>query len=167
MPASLFLRPYEDGDVPAFIHLINDPAVYRYLSTRLPIPYTADLAHEFIALCRRGERIERAIIVDGELAGGIGCALPEPGSNIYSMGYWLGQRFWHRGIMTQALRQMLAELRAGLAPVGSTVEAKVFAPNIASQQVLLHAGFRQQPGFVLMPMRDGLQHITYSFRLVL
>lgn len=167
MPASLFLRPYEEGDVTAFTQLINNPAVYRFLSTRLPIPYTVDLAHEFIALCRRGERIERAIIVDGELAGGIGCALPEPGSNIYSMGYWLGQHVWGRGIMTRTVQLLLEELRAGLVPSGSIVEAKVFAVNIASQRVLLHAGFRQLPGFVLIPMRDSLQHITYSFRLVL
>lgn len=167
MPASLFLRPYEEGDVSAFTHLINNPAVYRFLSTRLPIPYTVDLAYDFVARCRRGERIERAIIVDEKLAGGIGCALPEPGSNVYSMGYWIGEHVWHRGIMTRAVQLLLEELRAEPVPPGSIVEAKVFAANIASQRVLLHAGFHQLPGFVLMPMRDGLQHITYSFRLAL
>ncbi len=163
MSPTVLLRPFEDSDTSDFIKLINASPVYRYLSARLPIPYTEAHMRDFLSRCERGERIERAIIADGQLAGGIGCALPEPGMDAYCMGYWLGKNFWRQGIMTRALQLFLETLRDQL-PAGSVVEAKVFAPHAVSQQILLHAGFRQEPGFILMPMRDGLPHITYTYR---
>lgn len=164
MPADTHLRPFEEKDAAALTRLLNNPAVYRYLSARLPIPYTEDEAQDFIARCRRGERHERAIIVNGETAGGIGCALPEADEAVYELSYWLGESFWRQGIMTRALQLFLAELRL-LLPRGSVLRAKVFAPHVVSQRILLHAGFKQLPGFELKPMRDGLPHVTYVYDL--
>ena len=52
----------------------------------------------------------RAIEVDGEAAGSIGLFL---GSDVYrrsaELGYWLGEPFWGRGIMTAAVETMCRE----------------------------------------------------------
>lgn len=161
------LRPLELGDAATIERLFNDPGVYRYMAAAMPVPYTQQDALDFIQACREGKRLEWGITVDGQLAGCIGSTLPErdeKGIPTALTGYWIGSAFWHRGVMTRALHLFLQAV-AGHLPEDGREQAKVFAPNAVSQRILLHAGFTQEPGFELKPMRDGLPHVTFVYNL--
>jgi len=58
------------------------------------------------------------------------------------MGYWLGENYWNRGIMTQVVRQML-NYAFTYFPLRK-VYARVFDFNVASQKVLQKAGFKRE-----------------------
>ena len=75
-----------------------------------------------------------------EAVGSIGLFL---GSDVYrrsaELGYWLGEPFWGRGIMTAAVETMCRE---GFAAWGIVrIHAEPFARNAASRRVLEKAGF--------------------------
>ena len=73
-------------------------------------------------------------------AGSIGLFL---GSDVYrrsaELGYWLGEPFWGRGIMTAAVETMCREGFAAWDIV--RIHAEAFARNAASRRVLEKAGF--------------------------
>jgi [ribosomal protein S5]-alanine N-acetyltransferase len=81
-----------------------------------------------------------AIDVEGDVAGGIGVE-PYAGERTGSaaIGSWLGRAVWGRGIATDALTVLVdAALREGAL---RRLEARVFAPNLASARVLEKCGF--------------------------
>ena len=82
----------------------------------------------------------RAIEVDGEAAGSIGLFL---GSDVYrrsaELGYWLGEPFWRKGIMTKAVQLMCEEAFRRYKLV--RIYAEPFSTNLASRGVLEKAGF--------------------------
>jgi len=65
------------------------------------------------------------------------------GSDVYrrsaELGYWLGEPFWGRGIMTAAVETMCREGFAAWDIV--RIHAEAFARNAASRRVLEKAGF--------------------------
>jgi len=92
------------------------------------------------AVLRQNPRLAFAIATRQEAIGGIGLDM---GSDVQrftaELGYWLGEPFWGRGIMSQAVAQFTAwafehiELHR--------IFASVFASNAASARVLEKAGF--------------------------
>jgi RimJ/RimL family protein N-acetyltransferase len=135
------VRAYCNDDARTIRSLANDFFVSQWLTRRFPFPYTQGDAERWIARAT-GEQLGRhfAIEVEGELAGGAGYepCLDER-SGTAEFGYWLGRRFWGRGIATEAAR-MLSDylLRRGAL---RRLEAGVFAPNVASARVLEKCGF--------------------------
>ena len=74
------------------------------------------------------------IEVDGEVVGNIG-SWEQDGKQL--VGYWLGRRFWGRGLATAALGEFVDEL--GVRPL----HAWVAASNVGSTRVLEKCGFVQ------------------------
>ena len=81
-----------------------------------------------------------AIEVEGEAAGGIGYGLHSDVERVSAeIGYWLGRKFWGRGIVTEALR---ATTLHAIESHGLTrVYALPFEWNPASNRVLEKAGY--------------------------
>jgi RimJ/RimL family protein N-acetyltransferase len=138
------VRPWRMTDADALARHADDPEVARQLRDRFPHPYTRDHADTFLQIAT-GERPPGnfAIVVDGEAAGGLGFV---PGSDVerYSaeIGYWLGTRYWGRGIVTEALKLVTAyafESRNLL-----RMYALPFAENAASIRVLEKAGYTRE-----------------------
>jgi RimJ/RimL family protein N-acetyltransferase len=49
-----------------------------------------------------------AIVIDGKAAGGIGIVLKTDVERITAeIGYWLGENYWNKGIMTEAVKQFV------------------------------------------------------------
>jgi RimJ/RimL family protein N-acetyltransferase len=74
----------------------------------------------------------RTIVAEGRVAGNIGC-WEQDGRRL--VGYWLGREFWGRGLATQALAELLDEVRA------RPLHAWVASSNIGSIRVLEKCGF--------------------------
>lgn len=138
------LRPYRRADIDALPPIANDIEVARYMSRRFPHPYTrADAEHWVALVSERKELSTFAIEVDGELAGGIGF-VPQhhEHSGIAEVGYWLGRRYWSRGIATEALHAIV-DYAFGTYRL-RRLQANVMAPNTSSARVLEHAGFTRE-----------------------
>jgi ribosomal-protein-alanine N-acetyltransferase len=85
--------------------------------------------------------ILRAIDIDGIAVGSIGIFLKD---DVYcksaELGYWLGEPFWGKGIMTQAVKQICKMAFEKYDIV--RIFAEPYADNTASRRVLEKAGFR-------------------------
>ena len=142
------LRPWQDGDRSSLVRFANDRNVWRNLKDRFPHPYTERDADAWLALARANPgRTNWAIEVDGLAVGGVGL---EPMADVYArtahIGYWLGEPYWGRGIMSDAVQGVAA---LALGELGfMRLEAPVFAWNPASMRVLEKCGF----------VREGVMH---------
>jgi RimJ/RimL family protein N-acetyltransferase len=77
--------------------------------------------------------INRAIVVDREVAGTIG-SWGEPGER--EITYWIGRSYWGKGIATCALNAFLT------VDSSRPLHARIASDNVASQRVLEKCGFR-------------------------
>ncbi len=136
------LRPYRTEDARAVCAVADDPLVARWMTRAFPHPYTLRDATRWIELATSNTRGRYyAIEVSGIVAGGIGVE-PFSGERARTavFGYWLGRSYWGRGIGTDAARTLSDDaLRDGRL---RRLEARVFAPNLASARVLEKCGFQ-------------------------
>lgn len=135
------LRPWASGDATSLVRHANNIRVAQYLRDRFPNPYTRSDARTFLKAMAAAKRPTNfAIVVEGDPVGGIGYV---PGHDIerYSaeVGYWLGEPYWGRGIVSEALNA-LSEYAFREADV-LRLFALSFAENAASIRVLEKAGF--------------------------
>ena len=98
--------------------------------------------------------VDFAIIVDEKAVGGISIVLQQDVERISAeIGYWLGENYWNRGIMTKAVRQMVNYAFTHF-PL-QKIYAPVFDFNIASQKVLQKAGFEQEAILKQAAIKNG------------
>ena len=149
------VRDWRDSDRESLLRFANNRRVWRNLKNRFPHPYTAADAEAWVALARTNpERTGWAIEVDGLAAGCIGL---QPLADIHArsahIGYWLGEPFWGRGIVTAVVRAVseLAFGRLGFL----RLEAAVFAWNPASMRVLEKCGFTRESTQRRSAFKDG------------
>ena len=138
----IVLRKWNKEDAPA-LSLLLDGIDRRYLSDRLPHPYTLADGEQWLDMVLKQEGkagIFRAVMVDGELAGSISV---EQKSEVYrrdaEIGYLLAAGYWSKGIMTEAVRQMCSIAFRELDILRIT--GLVYEPNTASRRVLEKNGF--------------------------
>lgn len=118
----------------------------RYLSDRMPYPYTDEDANWWLNMVLEHEGkdgIFRAIIVDNKIVGSISI---EQKSGIYKkdaeLGYLLFTDKWSKGIMTYAVERIcnIAFLELDIL----RITGLVYSPNIASKRVLEKNGFSME-----------------------
>jgi ribosomal-protein-alanine N-acetyltransferase len=135
------VRDWEWADKAALVRHANNRNVWRNLLDRFPHPYTEADADSWLALVGTLSPCTNwAIDVDGEAVGGIGV---DPGHGNYArtghFGYWLGENYWGRGIMSVAVRATVEYVFSHYDVV--RLEAPVFEWNPASMRVLEKCGF--------------------------
>jgi len=133
-----YARHHRDGILKA----TDDERITRHMTNAFPYPYTPEDAALWIAECEAEDPpTSFAIMVEGELAGGIGCEQKtDIRTGTAEAGWWLTPGYWGRGIATIAVRRYLEYCfdELGL----HRVEAGVFVSNPASARVADKAGFR-------------------------
>jgi RimJ/RimL family protein N-acetyltransferase len=80
------------------------------------------------------------------------------------MGYWLAEDYWGKGIMPEAIRQMVEYSFNNLDI--DRIFARPFGINIASQRVLEKAGFILEARFEKTILKNGehLDEMYYAVR---
>lgn len=140
------LRAWRPDDLDSLVANASHADVSRGLRDRFPYPYTGDDGRAWLA--RAVDESDRAwaIEIDGLAVGGVSL---HPGSDVHrysaELGYWIGRRFWDRGIMSAIIAGFAAE--AMFAFRLHRLFATVYANNPASARVLEKAGF----------VREGVQ----------
>ena len=132
------LRPYKKGDEESLQININSKEVSRFMST-VPFPYKTSDAHYWIKhnskldKSKNKKEINFAIEIDNGVVGGIGL-MHITKNHKAEIGYWLGKKYWGKGIMTEAIKIVLdyAFNQINL----KRIYAKVFIKNKPSVRIL-------------------------------
>jgi len=101
------LRPFRKGDEESLTKNINNKKIYRNTFC-IPYPYTLKDAREWITKNlkemknKKPKEINFVIDINSEVAGSIGFSKIE--GHKAEIGYWLAEKYWGRGIMTQAVK---------------------------------------------------------------
>lgn len=149
------VRPWAEADLNALARHANNRNVSIHLRDRFPYPYEPEHARKFLDwLATQDAPTVWAIEVDGEAAGGIGI---EPKTDVErisaEIGYWLGEACWGRGIVTEALQAVTAEVFRHFELM--RLYALPFADNPASVRVLEKAGYVLEGRLRQSAIKDG------------
>ena len=138
------VRPWRKSDAVSLVQHANNVNVAKHLRDRFPHPYTDRDAKAFLKHATTiGDPSNLAIDVAGEAVGAVGFV---PGRDIErfsaEIGYWLGEDFWGRGIVTEALSLVTDHVFSQLNFL--RLYALPFADNPASVRVLEKAGYTRE-----------------------
>ncbi len=149
------LRQWKPQDIDSLVKYANNEAIAMFMTDQFPHPYTYDNGISFIelAISSTSSKIF-AIDIKGEAVGGIGI---HPQTDIQrknaELGYWLAERFWGQGIITNAIVQI-----TDIAFKSLDIErifARPFGTNRGSQRALEKAGFLLEGRFEKTYFKNG------------
>ncbi len=159
------LRSWRPSDAAAIVKHADNPRIWLNLRDRFPSPYTMRDARTFLqANATRVPETGFAIDIGGEAVGSVG-VMPQIDVERVSaeIGYWLGEGFWGRGIMTEAVR---AVTRHAIVEHGLTrIFALPFASNVGSCRVLEKAGYVLEARLRRSAIKNGriVDQCQYAF----
>ena len=138
------IRTYKKKDAKSLAKQANNIKIWRNLQDRFPHPYTYTDAEWWIGeVMKESPRTNFVIAIDEKVVGGIGFILKK---DVYrktlEIGYWLGEEYWGKGIMTKAVKLMINYGFENFEVI--RIEARVFSWNKGSMRVLEKAGFKKE-----------------------
>jgi RimJ/RimL family protein N-acetyltransferase len=150
------VRKWKPGDEEELASQANNIKIYNNVRDLFPNPYTLKEAEKWIKYNSGIAPPENmAIIVDGKVAGGIGIKRME---DVYrktmEIGYFLGESYWGKGIMTHVVRQYVDYMFRTFDI--NRIIAPVFDFNIGSQRVLEKVGFRKEAVMIKSVIKNNV-----------
>ncbi len=151
----IILRSLKDEDALALAQLANNKKIWLNVRDALPHPYTLEDAVFFINLIKDEiTPFSFAIEYDGAFCGMIGLT---PQKDVYRLtaeiGYWLGEPFWNKGIVTKAVALITDYAFNELCFI--RIHTGIFEYNIASMKVLEKNGYKKDGVFEKSIIKDG------------
>lgn len=151
------IRSFRPTDLDSLVKQCGTCSVARNLAA-LPHPYTRQHGEEWIRIASSQPETNFAITIDDQVVGGIGIQIGDsqrPGicDHCGEIGYWLGETFWGRGIVSEAVVALTEWAFAELGLV--RLYAPVFARNAASARVLEKAGYEFEGRLRALYFRDS------------
>lgn len=160
------LRNWKEDDIESLVKHADNFNVARYMTDAFSHPYTRETGLSFIAFANKDNPVHIfAIDVNKNAVGGIGI---HPQNDILrknaELGYWLAEPYWGKGIMTNAVTQMIHFAFANYDI--QRIFARPFGNNGASQKVLQKAGFKFENKFEKTIFKNGeyLDELFYAIR---
>lgn len=165
--ARLVLRPLREGDDTRIFALFANWNVVRYLSSP-PWPYAADDARDFVQhRLSGGVDPLTAVITRDDALIGMTDVIVKPASPVqrergYSLGYWIGEPYWGRGYMSEAVRAFIAHVFASIPD--DTIYSGAFRENAASLRIQDKLGFTRdgEAMFFANPHGKEMPHVSTS-----
>lgn len=157
------IRCIDRDDLPVVAQLANNPAIAQ-MTANLPYPYTTEHAKVwFDYLDSHPNEHVFAVLQDGQMVGVVGL-VHEDEHDRAELGYWLGQPYWNKSIMTAAVGMTVAY---GFSMLDiQKIYSRCFGPNRASQRVLEKNGFQCEGCLRAHHMRMGVIHDLICFGLL-
>ncbi|MBX2841269.1 MAG: GNAT family N-acetyltransferase [Flammeovirgaceae bacterium] len=160
------IRSWKKGDEESLAYHANNKKIYNNLKDIFPHPYTIENANFWIELANsKNPIIDFAIVVEKKAIGGIGFI---QGEDVYRLnmeiGFWIGEEFWGKGIMTLAVKQFVKWLFENFKVI--RIYASVFAFNKGSMRVLEKASFSMEGRFKDALIKDNLIIDEYIFSIL-
>lgn len=145
-PVRVELRPTDAADTPLLLRWRREASVRRFqpLAEVTVSQLRAELAGNRIDdLYRgRGEKFQWIILADGRPAGWITLVVTNWEHGLGELGYALSTEHQRRGLMLQAMQQLLADLF--FRTILERIEARCAVDNAASRKVLERLGFHRE-----------------------
>ncbi|MTI43780.1 RimJ/RimL family protein N-acetyltransferase [Roseibium hamelinense] len=139
----LTLRPARLKDLESCAEMLGDYEVAKML-TRVSHPYDMQVGRDFLGAAERAWRDWHVsdellfhIDLDDRMIGGVSLRKLRETPRI---GYWLGQRFWGRGYMSEAVHAVIAWLFENTSH--NAIKSEAMDENPASLRVMQKMGFR-------------------------
>ena len=160
------LRPWSFSDIEALVEYGNNYTIAKNMRNVFPHPYTKEDGLKFIEMTsQHNPRKIFAIDINDKASGGIGIF---PQDDILcknaELGYWLAEPFWGNGVITKAIKEMIAY---GFETFDiNRIYAIPFGTNIGSQRALEKAGFILEGRFEKTIFKNGEYHdeLIYAIR---
>jgi len=162
------LRPLRPSDAVSLQRHADDSAVAYNLFEGFPQPYTLALAEAWCGGQHRQPQFAHVLGVVVERDEVAGCISVTPQGGLWAcsavLGYWLGQAYWRRGVMSEALVLISAWAWDAL-PQVSRLWMPIFARNLGSQGVARRAGYQLEGRQALAIRKDGCAIDAVSYGL--
>ena len=160
------LRSWNLDDLESLVKYANNYNIAKNLTNQFPHPYTKKNGEAFIAMATKNNPPNIfAIEINGHATGGIGL---HPQHDIHcknaELGYWLAEPYWGKGIITHAIKQIVAY---GFKTFEiDRIFARPFGNNIGSQKALKKSGFVLEGKFDKALYKNGeyLDELIYAIR---
>jgi RimJ/RimL family protein N-acetyltransferase len=138
---ALSLRDWRPEDAAAYVGLLDDPVMWRFLPEAYPDPLTEADARALIDISN-GMPHHRvaAIWCDGAPVGQVRVEFSTAQPREAEISYWIGRAHWGRGIAARAVDAFTAEVFA-TRPEVRQLFARVHPENAGSRAVMRKAGF--------------------------
>lgn len=141
---NIILRPPGEKDTNILAALANNKNVSSYLRDYFPFPYNVKDAETFINQSKLQNPVTTfAIEFVGKFCGIIGLVKQH---DVYrksaEIGYWLGEPYWNKGIITIAVKLITGYGLNQLELI--RIFASVFENNTASMRALERNGYRKE-----------------------
>jgi RimJ/RimL family protein N-acetyltransferase len=151
----ILLRPLEISDKFRLVEIANNKNISINLRDGFPNPYTLRNAEDFISkVIELNPNEVFAIEWNGEYVGNIGL---HKGKDVYrksaEIGYFLGESYWNKGIMTRAVK-LVCEFGFRELDI-IRIHAGIFEYNSSSMRVLEKCGFRREAVLKNAVMKNG------------
>lgn len=153
--SGFFIRSWRTSDRVSLIKHANNRNIWINLRDRFPYPYREEDANLWLNhTLEESDSFNLAIATAREAIGGIGLEFfSDIDSKSASLGYWLAESFWGRGIATAASRAIVAHAFGQFDLV--RIFAEVFQWNPASMRVLEKTGFAREAVLKRAVFKDG------------
>lgn len=158
------LRRWRSGDEPSLVQHASNRRIWLNVRDRFPYPYTMEDARFWVQAAGSAEIITNfAIVVEGEAVGGIGILLQDDVHwRSAEIGYWLGEDYWGRGIVTEAVCAVTDWAFESFDLC--RIFAFVYEWNPASMRVLEKAGYQYEGRLRKSVTKDGrtIDQVIYA-----
>ena len=164
--AGAVVRPYRAGDEASLAHHANNRKVWINLRDRFPHPYTLSDAERWIAMVATQQpETNFALAIGDQAVGGIGFELKsDVDRRTADIGYWLGEAYWGKGVMTAAVKAMTEYAFATFDLC--RLQAGIFAWNGASMRVLEKVGYSCEAQLRRAATKDGKTIDVYLYAML-
>ncbi|CAF1206855.1 unnamed protein product [Rotaria sp. Silwood1] len=131
-------------DIPSFIKYLNNPIIEAN-SITISYPYTTKDGEDFIQKIKSDSlNLTRIFTIrlqtNNELIGECGLYRSIENERKTEIGYWLGEPYWHRGLMPKVVNKAIEIIKIEWKNL-VRIEAKIFPWNKASMRVAEKCGF--------------------------
>jgi len=160
------LRPYRKEDYISIAENENNKKIAINFPDNFPSPYTEKDAKELIAQNLKWYKeknfLNFVIDIDGQAVGAIGSSMIKNTPFMISFGFWLGEKYWGKGIMTEAIKIYTKYVFATFKDI-QRIEASVYSWNEGSKKVLIKNGFKLEGILRKSVQKDGKIIDKYMF----
>ncbi len=151
----IIIRPWASGDETQLAENANNIKIWKNVRDRFPYPYTLKDAALWVRIASHDRSmLNLAIEYEKQAIGAIGVIFK---NDVYrhtaEIGYWLGEKYWGKGIMTRAVLALTDyvfqhyEVRR--------IYAGLFEYNQASARVLEKAGYHLEARLAKNVTKNG------------
>jgi [ribosomal protein S5]-alanine N-acetyltransferase len=160
------LRPYRRGDEFSLSKNANNKKVAKNMFLGFPSPYTLKEARKWVKICLGKNRVGpiTGLVIDigGDVVGTIGGDIKKRKPFILGFGYWLGEEYWGKGIMSEAVKLYINYIFKKFSKI-KRIESDTFPWNKGSQKVLKNNGFKLEGISRKSYLKDGKIIDNYHF----